>query len=110
MHLATRRVFSAKLVLPAGSTLPQAFPMAQAGRSLFFFVDAAGGEFPCPMRRAEHVKWQAIRMLVGRVELHSHLRAQVARDEDPRCRSVANCLIPCVPDEAVVQSVDSFCN
>ncbi|CAE7343580.1 HEX1, partial [Symbiodinium sp. KB8] len=44
----------------------------QAGRSLFFFVDAAGGEFPCPM-----------------------------------CRSVANCLIPCVPDEEFLDSGDA---
>ncbi|CAE7505898.1 HEX1 [Symbiodinium sp. CCMP2592] len=44
----------------------------QAGRSFFFFVDAAGGEFPCPM-----------------------------------CRSVANCLIPCGPDEEFLDSGDA---
>ncbi|CAE7222866.1 HEX1 [Symbiodinium natans] len=41
----------------------------QAGRSHFFFVDAAGGEFPCPM-----------------------------------CRSVANCLLPCIPDKEFLSS------
>eukprot|EP00439_Symbiodinium_sp_Y106_P082376 s451_g21.t1 len=44
----------------------------QAGRSQFFFVNATGGEFPCPM-----------------------------------CRSVANCLIPCVPDEEFLDSGDA---
>ncbi|CAE7034713.1 unnamed protein product [Symbiodinium sp. CCMP2592] len=44
----------------------------QAGRSQFFFVNATGGEFPCPM-----------------------------------CRSVANCLIPCVPDEEFLDSEDA---
>ena len=90
-------------LLPADITLPEAYTMAQAGRSQFFFVNATGGEFPCPMRRAEHGKWQEFRLLIGGIELDSHSRAQVLPGMPYlRCRSVANCLIPCVPDEAVV--------